>query len=165
MAKADLTCEQLRAALDYNAETGEFRWKIKRYRSEIGSVAGGLHGGGYASIGLYGGRYAAHRLAWLYVHGNWPIGQIDHLNGDRSDNRLCNLRDVSQQTNLQNRRIVRKDSVTGILGAYVDRRTGRFNSKIMVDGKYIWLGGFATAEEANAAFIEAKRKHHAGCTI
>lgn len=102
----------LRTLLDYNPLTGQFTWRVRAaHRIHVGDIAGVIcKSTGYRVIGINGVRHSAHRLAWLHVHGEWPAQNIDHINGDRSDNRIENLRDVSQQTNTLNRKRVRSDA-------------------------------------------------------
>ena len=155
---------RLRQLLSYDSETGVFTWKInigKRIRA--GSVAGTTHHSGYNCIIIERSHYTAHRLAWLYFYGEWPSGVIDHINGDKFDNRISNLRDVSRSVNQQNRRKAAKNSKTGMLG--VSQAGSVFVANIMVDGKTVRLGRYETAELAHAAYVNAKRQHHAGCTI
>lgn len=165
MAKNDLTAQRLREVLDYDPDTGVFTWKARLGgRRLAGQPAGIVNKAiGYAVIGLDGCRYYAHRLAWMFVHGRWPILHIDHINGDRADNRIANLRDVSAQTNMQNMR----DAPGGgrLIGASFDSKRGLFQSGIRVNGKRVRLGRFKTADEAHAAYVEAKRRLHVGCTI
>lgn len=107
----------------------------------------------------------AHRLAWLYVHGRWPDGLIDHKNGDRADNRFDNLRDVAHRVNMQNLRKAFVSSKTGLLGAS-PLKDGRFGAFIKRDGKSKNLGTFDTPELAHAAYVAAKRViHHEGNTL
>ena len=100
-----LTIEQLRAALDYNPDTGIFTWKHRPDMSAqwngkwAGKKAGGLHAEGYIGIRVNGRRHSASWLAWLWVHGDWPLEFIDHKNGDRSDNRIDNLREATKSEN------------------------------------------------------------------
>lgn len=96
--RASLTAETVRALLDYSGDTGHFRWK------ETGKPAGGLQDKGYRIIEIGGTPYYAHRLAWLYTHGVWPEADLDHINRNRDDNRIENLRDVSRSENNRNRR-------------------------------------------------------------
>ena len=151
--------------LSYDPQTGVFRWIVGRPGTRCDAVAGSRKVSGYLSIGFRGKEYLAHRLAWWFATGAWPLGQIDHINGDRSDNRICNLRDVSPQVNLQNRRHAQKNTKSGLLGATWHSRNKAFEAVIRVDGKRRFLGLFKTAEEAHTAYIEAKRQLHSGCTI
>jgi hypothetical protein len=114
-------------------------------------------------IGVGGRVYHAHRLAWLYVHGVWPAGDIDHINGDPLDNRLCNLRLVDRSVNMQNQRRARADSHLGVLG--VSARGGRFRASIAVRGERFSLGTFDDVHAAQDAYVTAKRRLHEGCTI
>jgi hypothetical protein len=109
--------------------------------------------------------YQAHRVAWLYYYGAPPVADIDHVNGDRLDNRIVNLRDVPNIVNRQNLRRARVDNETGVLGVTVDRRRGGFKARIQVRGRQLWLGHFSTVKAARRAYLSAKRALHAGCTI
>ena len=156
------TQAQVRKALSYDPETGLFVWKIKPAKNrESGGIAGGISSNGYWRISVYGVRRTAHRIAWLYVHGEWPKQDIDHINGVRTDNRIDNLRVVSRSINLQNQRTAKShNKSTGILGAYP--AGNRFTSRIQVFGQDIYLGCFETAQQAHMAYIKAKRKYHKG---
>lgn len=161
---SNLTHARLLELLHYHPGVGIFTNRITRHWSaQAGEIAGNVNALGYISIGIDGKPFLAHRLAWLYVHGVWPAGVIDHIDGDPGNNRIANLRDVSRKMNQQNMREAMKSSGTGLLGAY--RNGKRFKSSIQVDGRLRHIGHFATAEEAHAAYLEAKRKHHEGCTI
>ncbi len=99
----ELTAEYLRSILHYDQETGIFTWKVRTARRvKAGDVAGCSDGDGYRLIKVQSRLYKAHRLAWLYIHGSWPKDQIDHINRIRTDNRIANLREVSNKQNLQN---------------------------------------------------------------
>lgn len=100
-----LTAHALRDALAYDAETGVFRWRHDRgtSRARAGDVAGCVsHKRGYRTIRVNYNRFLAHRLAWLHVHGDWPNGEIDHINGNADDNSIANLRVVTRQQNVWN---------------------------------------------------------------
>lgn len=162
--KEDLTQEALKAVLAYDAETGIFTWKVRIANcTYVGDVAGGKNAWGYVKIRTHGLSFGAHRLAWFCVHGVWPSRLIDHINGDPSDNRIANLRDVSLSVNSQNQRSARKDSSTGLLGAH--RYRGRFIAKLGVGGRTIRFGVHDTPEAAHAAYIAGKRIHHEGNTL
>jgi hypothetical protein len=166
--KPELTAERLRELLHYDQETGIFTWTQRpsemARKCAPGAVAGSVckvHG--YVYIGIDWVKHPAHRLAWLYVRGEWPQFDIDHIDGDRANNRIGNLRDVSRSVNLQNARKARSDSQSGLLGAL--RNRNRWMSRIKANGRMIHLGSFDTPEEAHAAYLAAKRKLHEGCTI
>ena len=93
--------QRLKECLRYDADTGLFHWIVKRKGVKKGGLAGSKMSHGYIAICIDGRDYTAHRLAWLYVHGSEPSGYIYHINGDRADNRLANLRGVSQMVNMQ----------------------------------------------------------------
>ena len=104
--------------------------------------------------------YRVHRVIWLVVHGTWPL-QIDHINRDRADNRLVNLRETCDALNRQNVEKARTDSRAGLKGVYMPRRPGgKYGAKIRVDGKHIWLGQFDTPEAAHHAYLDAKAQLH-----
>jgi len=155
----------LKELLHYDAETGIFTWRESRGRlAKAGQVAGYTCSTGYRSIRFMGKDRKAHRLAWLYTHGEWPSGVIDHINCERADNRIENLRDVSYQGNSQNRRKARSNSLSGLMG--VAQCQGKFQSWIhLADKSRLHLGTFKTAEEAHTAYVEAKRVHHPTNTL
>lgn len=161
---APLTVERLRQALNYDPQTGVFTWADRTAKCiRIGGVAGSPTSNGYWRIFVDGSEYMAHRLAWFYVHGTWPT-VIDHIDGARQNNRIANLRDVTSSVNSQNLKKATKRNATGLLGAF--RRTkNSYRAVINIDGKNTLLGSFRTAEDAHAAYLDAKRRHHAGCTI
>lgn len=151
-----LTVDRLRQLVDYNPTAGEFTrngkpmptWRAGRYGRIQIDVDGRL-------------RYAA-RVAYAHYHGRWPSGQVDHINGDHADNRIANLRDLTNAQNAQNRRRARSDNSTGYLGVSFDRRKveNPYRARIQVDARMVSLGYFATAEEAHNAYLVAKRELH-----
>ena len=153
--------------LAYNPETGIFTWAVPPSRSAIkaGDVAGSKHSDGYLSIKYGGKKYFSHRLAWILTYGSWPVGQIDHINGCRTDNRLENLRDVSHSVNQQNQRTARKNSISGFLGVCWHKKSKKWVAQITIDRKVTRLGTFSTADAAHQAYVSAKRSAHAGCMI
>jgi HNH endonuclease len=163
MAKADLTAARLRELLNYNPDTGRFVWLVTKARQANAGDAAGSPNHGYIAIGCDGDLRFAHRLAWLYMHGVWPTGRIDHINGDKTDNRICNLREVSHSVNLQNQRRAMKNNKLGLLG--VRAYAGKFRAQIKANGQNIHLGYYLTPEAAHSAYIEAKRRLHTGCTL
>jgi hypothetical protein len=163
MAKPDITAAQLREVLDYAPETGVFTNRAERFGSVAGKVTGTPSRYGYLHVKVFGRTYRAHRLVWLYVHGTSPQGQIDHINGDRSDNRIANLRDVSAGANSENKRQATARNRSGFLG--VNFAAGKWVAQICTGGKDCYLGRFDTPEKAHEAYLSAKRKLHEGCTI
>lgn len=160
-----LTAERLRLLLDYDPSTGEFTRRIAAAKaSKVGDKAGGVAPTGYSMISVDGGRYLAHRLAWLYVCGIWPVGEIDHVDGVRLNNRIGNLRDVDRRTNTQNLR--KGQGKSGLLGSSFCAPLGKWRAQIRVPGVGTrHIGVFGSPEAAHAAYVDAKRLLHAGCTI
>lgn len=163
MKKTDrvLTSNRVRELLTYSPESGGFVWAATRGRAIVGMAAGFVAGSGYSSIRLDGINYQSHRLVWLHVHGVWPSGFIDHINGDRSDNRLCNLRDVNRAENMQNQRRAHRSNRSGCLGV-AQTKWGKFQASISAHGTKKNLGNFNTVEEASVAYQAAKRALHIG---
>jgi hypothetical protein len=162
--------ERLVELLDYDQETGEFTWRGTRSGrgktnlTAAGARAGTTGGSGYRIIRIDRINHRAHRLAWLYVHGEMPAEDIDHINGIRTDNRISNLRSVSRSVNLQNMREPKSNNRgSGLLGTY--KVGNRWYGKLQVNGRAHSCGGFDTPEEAHQAYVDAKRRLHAGCTI
>lgn len=163
---ATLTAERVRELFEYDPDSGVLSWKGPRKgRQKQGLEAGFLISDGYQKVGIDGRRYPLHRVVWLYVFGVWPEGQIDHVNGVRSDNRISNLRDVTAAVNCQNVRKARGSSKSGLLGASWHKQRNRFQAQIKVDGSSRFLGLYATAEEAHQAYLVAKRQMHPGCCL
>ena len=159
-----MTADELRNLLAYDPTTGHFTWKQRVAKCiHIGDKAGNPNKTGYVTIGLQKKVYKAHRLAWLHVHGDWPDGLIDHINGVKSDNRLFNLRVVNETGNSENVRRPNKRNKSGFMGVIWFQNKWRAN--ITINKKTKWLGDYTTPEEARAAYLGAKRLHHAMCTI
>jgi len=161
----ELTVEQIKDTLDYDAGTGVFIWKIRPSKAvKAGDVAGCVEKRiGYITVGIGGRVYKAHRLAWLYVYGSWPKGLIDHINGNKADNRIDNLRDVLADGNSQNVRKPNRRNKSGFMGVIWFQN--KWRASMSVNGKSKWLGDYSTPEEAHQVYLEAKRKYHAACTI
>ena len=154
-----LTQQRLKELLDYDPDTGVFRWKIARQSRRIGTVAGGTSGNGYRQIMLYGKMYKVHRLAWLFVHGEFPTGDLDHVNRDRQDNRIANLRIASKSENQWNRSLD-KDNTSGFMGVSWHKKDKKWRARIQAHKKNRHLGNFDTPEEAHEAYLAAKNELH-----
>lgn len=150
-------------ALDYNPETGSMTWKT-RPRSHFstdrgfnifnssyaGSPAGVIGNHGYLQIHIFGKIYLAHRLIMLIKNSAFPEGDVDHINGDRSDNRLCNLRLVTRQQNLKNRSLPSTNK-SGVNGVHWRKNRGCWEAKIRINGKCMYIGSFKDIEAASLA--------------
>jgi len=159
-----ISIERLKEVLNYDPETGVFSWRITlSQRAQYGKEAGHLSARGYIDIRVDRVLYRAHRLAWLWVTGTDIKHEIDHINGRRSDNKFCNLRDVKRLINGQNHRKPDRDSRTGFLG--VTRNGRKYCAQIGANGKNHYLGLFNTPEGAHAAYVQAKRRLHPGGTL
>lgn len=149
----------LYAALSYNPATGEFRWlRDMGARAKAGHSAGAAwsnsKGSRYLILTVKKRRYAAHRVAHLFMTGRWPSGQIDHLDGNGLNNKWCNLRECSQSQNQGNAR-KRRDNSSGYKGVSFHSATGKFCARIQHDGERVHLGLFETAQEAHAEYCKA----------
>jgi len=145
--------EVVRAHLRYNPETGEFWWSVAVRSKKIKAgdrAARTVNANGYLTIGLLGRLYLAHRLAWVYIYGYWPNGDLDHINGNRADNRIANLREATRSQNNANGKL-RCDSTSGVKGVSWDVR--RWKAYIDIGRKRHRLGSFKTLEDA----IKARR--------
>lgn len=159
---ARLNFSEANARLHYDDETGEFRWKgTFGKRAIAGCAAGAVTSLGYVSIRINGRAYQAHRIAWLIKTRAWPIADIDHINGVRSDNRWCNIRQATRSQNCMNRPIPRNNT-SGYKGVSFHRHSRKWYAHI--SGKCI--GYFMTPEQASDAYERASSalfgefKHH-----
>jgi len=169
-----ITQRELKELLSYDPDTGDFVWSVrpkdmfsldrlcKRWNTRhAGKVAGSVYlgstTGGYCHIKINARNYAAHRLAWLYVHGKWP-NQIDHINHKRDDNRIVNLRDVTQKENCRNASMY-SNNKSGMMGVRYQNSSSKWVAEIIVDGREVRLGLFGEISDAKAARMEANIKY------
>jgi hypothetical protein len=151
---------RLLEVLDYDPNTGIFRWKVKVSNFvKVGGQAGMVRRDGYRAISFGERLYTAHRLAWFYVHGFWPVDQLDHVNRERDDNRIANLREATRGQNMQNR-VMSPDNLSGFK-CVQKSKSGRWTARIVIAGKRKRLGWFDTPEQAHAAYVDAA-KHYFG---
>lgn len=158
MTKKKLSQKLLKDALDYNPETGVFTRKKASGRAKIGDVAGRASVGGYLYVNVFGKTYLAHRLAWFYAHGLMPVGEIDHINHDKADNRMSNLREVPHSVNGRNASISQANT-SGVTGVSWYQRDNNWQAQIWVRGKPIYLGRFDDIDDAIAARKAANEQY------
>lgn len=172
-----LTAEIIREILEYRPLDGVFYWRNEGRagfnNSAIFHKAGDIAGtkrkvDGRVVIRINGKLYLRYRLAWLWVAGVWPLAEIDHIDGDPTNDRFSNLRDASRTKNQENMRLPQKTKESSaFLGVYANKkgRKKRWRSAISVAGKQISLGAFYNEIDAYEAYVHAKRNLHEGCTI
>lgn len=157
-----VTAERARELLSYDPSTGEFRWKVSQGTKKAGSVAGHEitypSGKKYWSVKVEGKEYLAHRLAWLMTRGEFPPEQTDHIDGNGLNNRIDNLRAVSQTENLRNQRKY-SNNTSGVSGVSWHKLTQKWMAHIRVNRQRIHLGLFADKSEAIAARKAAEAKY------
>ena len=148
--------DDLMKCVRYDSDTGHFTWlRSASNRTKTGSRAGTKHGNGYRRVEVLGERVFEHRLAWFYMTGQWPVADIDHINGIRDDNRWSNLREVSRsENNLNLRGRAKTGNRTGHLGVSVTK-SGTYLARIKIGGSVRYLGTFRTPETAAAAYQDA----------
>lgn len=160
-----LTQQEIKKRLYYNPETGIFIKLLSTNHVKAGDICGYINNRGYTHIGIKNKKYLAHRLAWFYMTGEWPKNQIDHINGIKTDNRLCNLREATNNENICNQRTPHKNNKSGYLGVYYASGSRKFAASIRFNNEKIIIGFFDDPYIAHLAYLEAKRKYHKLCTI
>jgi hypothetical protein len=145
--------QNIKEYLSYNPDTGVFTWlKNTGKLHKIGEVAGHTALNGYVYVQYKSKRYLAHRLAWYFIYGSVPEKEIDHINEQRHDNRVCNLREVSRPQNAQNK--------SRYVGASWVGSRNKWQVYITTNSKTKFIGYFDNKEDAQDAYLAAKRKHH-----
>lgn len=168
----NLSSEFIQECLDYNQHSGILTWKLRpRNHFETdkgwkissakfsGTEAGSCNGNGYLQVHISGRICLAHRLAWVLAFGRWPKNNIDHLNGDKSDNRLSNLREATNSENQRNKNLS-KNCTSGAKGVSFCKATGKWMVTLKIDGKTRFLGRFILKSEAASVAISARNQHH-----
>lgn len=149
----------------YDPATGLVTRRISSGRAaHAGAIVGTKSKGAY-QVRVDGVAYRLHRLVWLYMTGQHPLGVIDHMDGNPANNVWSNLRDVTESVNQQNQRHAQRHNATGFLGVTFNKRRGKFQAQIGVKTGHKYLGLFRTAEEAHGAYLAAKRELHEGCML
>lgn len=155
-----LTQAELKILLTYDPQSGKFIRNITTSpNAKKGFEAGCKDTYGRYVIRINNILYYAHRLAWLYVYGYMPE-LIDHIDMDKGNNKLCNLREGTKGLNAQNKILCQSNNKTGFLGVCFAKHANKFRASICVNRKHIKIGYFDTAKEASEAYIKAKRQYH-----
>ncbi len=167
--KQQPTIDELKAIMEYENESGRLLWKVSR-NSRGGKVipgdqVGSLTKTGYFETAISGYRTYVHRIAWALHHGAWPKKHIDHIDGNKLNNSITNLRDCVQRVNVENQRKIRTDNTSGFTGVMWRTDKKRWCAVIQVNGKRMRKGGFDTPEQAHQAYLQAKRLLHEGNTL
>lgn len=150
----DITAEELRRLLSYDAQTGLFTWLTGQRQNKIAG-----HSHGYVRISIKNRLYCAHRLAWLYIYGEWPKKELDHINRIKNDNRIVNLRESTRSENAQNV-IAHKDNASGVRGILWDKSRCKWVAELTIDGKLVFKQRFNSKEEAATARKQAEEQYH-----
>ena len=154
-----MTQSRLKELLHYDPETGVFVWKVAHPRVRAGGRAGSISSRGYVRIRISGKDYWAHRLAWLYIHGDFPKNEVDHKDGDKTNNRIDNLRDCTHAQNHQNR-VSMPGSSSKYPGVSWYKNSKKWRAKIVLHGKDKYLGLYESEVDAYKAYCKAKYELH-----
>jgi hypothetical protein len=156
-----VTYKELHSILDYNEITGIFTWKMQvSNKIKVGNTAGILDRG-YIRIGIGGKIYYAHRLAWLYVYGEWPELLIDHIDGNKSNNAIDNLREATKSQNMQNRGVQKNNkSCTKIPGVSYDTKNNKYQVYLHINNCSKFFGYFSSIKDAEEECIKQRRIHY-----
>lgn len=157
---SEMTADLARSLWSYDPDDGQFRWLVPARNNQIppGTIAGALDKLGYHVLCFRRKKYGGGRIAWLIMTGAWPAKEIDHIDGNPSNNKWSNLREATRSQQLCNTR-VRRDNALGVKGVCWGRR-GKYEAYVSVAGNRKNLGSFATIEEAKAAYDAAARERH-----
>jgi hypothetical protein len=155
-----LTQERLKHLLHYNPITGKFIRLVKtNYNITIGLEAGGITDKGYIKIRVDSKKYAAHRLAWLYMNGKFPENHIDHIDSNKSNNAISNLREANSAQNMQHRGLLRHNT-SGAKGVCWDKQHNKYRVRISCNNRKIHIGRYSGFEEAKKEYEKAVSKYH-----
>lgn len=153
-----ITQKKIKEVMKYESETGNFIWIRPVHRKCIGQVAGSLKMRGEIEIKISGKAYSAHRLVWLYLFGYLPVEYIDHINGNRADNRIVNLRVATNSQNQANRGL-HSTNTSGFRGVCWNKKSSKWQAGIKVKGKSFHLGMFENPTDASNAYKAAAEKY------
>lgn len=160
MTRHILTQNELKELLHYCQDTGILTWiRTISARARAGQIAGWQDSDGYKKIGIKGLKYKSHRLAWLFMTGRWPLGQIDHIDRNKANNKWVNLREATASQNQMNKDKC-KNNNSGFKGVKLTKATGKWQATVQVNYKSIYLGTFETAELASKAYDKSANGLH-----
>lgn len=157
MNTLDISLEVVRELLEYIPDTGTLLQKKARPKVKVGAIAGAVTPYGYRYIQINGRKYAAHRLVWLIETGAMPVGELDHIDGNKLNNRITNLRIVTRKQNCENKG-AQKNNQLGLRGVSFNTRLKKYVAQIQHNGVNLHLGVFVDPQDARAAYIEAQKK-------
>jgi hypothetical protein len=154
-----LNQSELQSLLHYNQDNGIFTWINPVRKTMVNAIAGTMSHEGYIVIKINKKIYRAHRLAWLYVYGEFPLSILDHVNGIKNDNRISNLRNSTFQQNIFNRK---NESIntSGHKGVHWETAREAWKAVIVIDNQHIYLGRYKHKQEAINAYLASAKKHH-----
>lgn len=150
--------EEVRELFRYDPETGDVYWRVYRSSKTPRGAIRSDRGRGYYSVRIMQKQYALHRIIWLWMTGEWPKNHVDHINGNPSDNRWCNLREATPSQNQRNHRISSRNT-SGFKGVH-RTANGKWRAMIRHGGKKVHIGIYDKPDEAYAAYCEAAKEKH-----
>lgn len=154
-----ITLQELQKQLYYDTKTGNFTWILAKHGVKKDSIAGHITKEGYKSLTINYKKYLIHRLVWFYVNKKWPTEFIDHINGNKLDNRIENLREATNSQNNFNAKLSKKNT-SGCKGIVFNKNRKKWQAQIGFNNKYIYLGLFENFELAKQAINDARKKYH-----
>lgn len=157
--KSEIGKDLIDSFLNYDPDGGQFTWKVSSGTVKAGAVAGTVTKNGYLKISICGKSYRAHRLAWIIMNGNSPSDQLDHIDGNRLNNSISNLRECSNLQNGQNKRS-KPGSSSKYLGVHWNSRIMKWQASIKINGVSKYLGVFDDEEDAYSAYKSEKNLIH-----
>lgn len=156
----DISIQRLREVFRLEPETGRLFWRVKKANHiAAGDEAGAAHGSGYREVRLDGKRLYTHRIIFALTNGRWPIGDVDHANRDKTDNRPENLREATRTQNIQNAGLSRANR-SGVKGVHWCKFTGKWRARIRLNDRHVCLGRYDDIETAGYAYMSAALKAH-----
>lgn len=151
---------RLREVLDCDPSSGRITWRTKYCQKiVVGADAGVIDRHGYRIICVDGLKYFAHRIVWAFTHDDWPPSELDHIDGNPLNNSISNLRVAERAQNLRNQGL-RKCNVSGHKGVSWNKTYNKWQARIQVDKKQLWLGLYDSVDEAAEQYKKAALKHH-----